>query len=107
TPFPGLQITAKQLLLRTIWRERVRRPAIRIALGKCLTRPLQGAVDRRSRAAEERCGFSGRPPIAQQGRGPPARRQAVDDGNKSQLYRLAGRITRLRTRRVVSDAFQI
>jgi hypothetical protein len=80
-----------------------------MGFGKRLTRTLQRAVDRGSRAAEQGRGFSGSSTehIAQQDRGALARRQLLDGGDKSQPDGLAGRIPRFRIRRLVGDPFWI
>ena len=107
--FPSPEIAAEELLLRRIWRRRRRWSFVRRMFGKRRACPLQGAVDRSSRAAEQRCGFSSSPTnhIAQQERSALARRQLLNGGNKSQLHGLARRIARLRVRCVVSDPFEV
>src|SRR5260370_40845583 len=86
-PFPGLKIADEELLLRGIWPGYHRRSALGIAFGKRLPRPLQSAVDRGSRAAEQRRGFGGGPTEhnAQQQRRALAPRELSDGGRQNQL----------------------
>src|SRR5882724_7079221 len=106
--FPSLHITADEAFLGFICQWRSRWPTVRIALGERIPRALKRAADGGRRSAEECCGFGGRPAkdIAQQKHGALARRQLLDHGDESKLHSLAGRIARLRIRRVVSNTFE-
>src|SRR5262249_39244003 len=82
--FPCLHVAAEQPLLRGIRFWRGLGPTFGITFCQCLARPLQRAVDRGCRAAEQGSGFIRSPAeyTAEKGHGGLARRQPLNGRDK-------------------------
>ena len=106
---PGLHVTFEQQALFGVGLRSTRGTALRISRCKRRAGPLQCAVDRSGRGAEQTRRLDGRPPqhVGEQQGGPLPGRQKLDRGDEGELHGLARLVPRFRTGLAVDEACKL